>query len=79
MTVSALNISNNELVTLANNDNDVPANDEQAPADADIQNLVDDGYRRDTLPQKVLKALCEGKTEYKLLALRDCENWGGYL
>ena len=31
------------------------------------------------LLQKVLKALCEGKTESKLLALRVCENRGGYL
>ena len=86
LTVSALNISSNELVALANQelaDNDTPADDDQAPADVgndiDIQNLVDEGYRRDTLPRKVLKALREGRTESKLLALRDCKNRGGYL
>ena len=78
-TVSVLNISDNELVTPADDDDDAPADDDHAPADADIQNLVDEGYRRDTLPRKVLKALCEGKTKSKLLAVRDCENWGGYL
>ena len=77
--VSALNISDNELVAPADDDDDALANDDQAPADADIQNLVDEGYRRHTLPRKVLKALREGKTESKLLALRDCENRGGYL
>ena len=41
LTVSALNISNNELI--------IPADDDQAPADVgngiDIQNLMDEGYR----------------------------------
>ena len=77
--MSALNISDNELVAPADDDDDAPADDDQAPADTDIQNLVDEGYRRDTLPRKVLKALCEGKTESKLLVLKDCENRGGYL
>ena len=75
LTVLALNINNNELI--------VPADDDQAPANIgngiNIQNLIDEGYRRDTLLQKVLKALREGRTKSKLLALRDCENWGGYL
>ena len=79
LTVSALNISDNKLVAPADNDDDAPADDDQAPADADIQNLVDEGYQRDTLPRKVLKALREGKTESKLLALKDCENRRGYL
>ena len=91
MIVSALNISNNELVAPADQelagqvpvDDNTLADNNQAPADVsnniDIQNLVDKGYRRDILPQKVLKALYEGKTESKLLALRDCENWRGYL
>ena len=79
MTVSALNISDNEFLAPADDDDDAPADDDQAPANADIQNLVDEGYRRDTLPRKVLKALREGKTESKLLALRDCENQRGYL
>ena len=86
MTVSALNISNNELVAPADqkpadDGDDLPADDDQAPADVgndiDIQNLVDEGHRRDMLPRKVLKALCEGKTESKLLVLRDCENREG--
>ena len=85
LTVSALNISNNELIAPADQEpaNQEPADDDQAPADVgndiDIQNLVEEGYRQDMLPQKVLKALREGKTESKLLALRDCENRGGYL
>ena len=89
--MSALNISNNELVAPVDQepagqvpaDDDALADDDQAPADVgndiDIQNLVDEGYRRDTLPRKVLKALREGQTESKLLVLRDCENRGGYL
>ena len=86
--MSALNINNNELVAPANqepanNSNNSPADDDQAPADVgndiDIQNLVDESYPRDMLPQKVRKALYEGKTESKLLVLRDCENREGYL
>ena len=81
--VSAFNISNNKLIVLADDHDDVLADNDQAPADVgnviDIQNLVDEGYRQDTLPQKVLKALWEERTESKLLALRDCENRGGYL
>ena len=88
LTVSALNISNNELIAPADQEpanddaDDILADDNQVPADVgngiDIQNLVDEGYRRDTLPRAVLKALYEGRTESKLLALRDCENRGGY-
>ena len=79
--MSALNISSNEWVTPADQEpaaDNTPGDDNQAPADVgndiDIQNLVDEGYRRDTLLWKVLKALREGRTESKLLALRDCEN-----
>ena len=62
-TVSALNISNNELIAPADQEpaDQEPADDDQAPADVgndiDIQNLVDEGYRRDTLLRKVRKAL----------------------
>ena len=89
LAVSALNISDNELAAPAADDNapadddNVPADDDDVPADDapadDIQDLIDEGYRRDKLPRKVLKALHEGKTESKLLSLKDCENRRGYI
>ena len=44
-----------------------------------LQELLDEGYRQDPAPRKVLGALREGRRESKLLVLGDCENRGGYL
>ena len=43
--VSPLNISDNELGVPADDDDKALADEDQAPADTDIQNLVDEGYQ----------------------------------
>ena len=63
--VSAFNISDKELIA----PDDVPANNDDDTPAGNIKYLMDEGYRQDKLPRKVLKALLEGKPESKLLVL----------
>ena len=61
------------------NDDNQSVEETEDPELGYIDTMLDDGYRRDLIPRKVLKALREGKRESRLIALRDCENKGGYL
>lgn len=52
--------------------------EETADTVGTMQSLLDEGYKLDDLPRRVLKALHEGRTDSKLLPLGDCKNQGGY-
>ena len=68
-----------ERIALASTVTHSPEDISTSTDSSSLEELLEEGYRRDPLPRTVLKALHDGKKHSKHLVLGDCENRGGYL